>query len=720
MAGVPNYLTIFLASNYDVGAGSSITISGLRHSLTKNTSDLSIWSSVWSDDVFGSSGIWDQGRGLLVVTLSQMMLSQRAYLVMFKLYNPLSAQTSPSVSIQAELVGSMGVPIGAMQRVSFAKSEQSLYGIPFGADALTVVNQHISAFANVGPSAQAQLQITSSRTGLQQASGAARLQATGCEATHWVSDTHAACRASAGNLRSQKVIVTVGENAVPASVSNAVSFDIPLVTSLAASNRDASFQSAIVLSGIGLGRIDISFQARAGGTASESTAWISTSSALCLLADVSRAQGSLKALVTAGNQVGCTRTDAWSTDVSTLSHAQRQNHNLATLIVTVLTWHIRMEHTSHTRSMLTGCQATAWTSSSSLQCQTPRAGFRMTNSLTLTAGARASATISELWSVDSIILLKPGRSILGHSFSLPPWNASKAVSYANQNTSNTTFQSSSNATSRLDCTTAPCRNNTTNIFAYVDTSAPFRIAPTPAAQQSVPNSNSSLGNRSAHAALPTHFSIYVLGDYFDVAMCSARARVGNSACEASLWASDSAMRCFKAWTKMSSRSACLTLAQTTGTITHAFSMEIKSLLALGTRHNTSSNVMFTGQSNQTTRQAFSIGMPSVVTHLPTHTASCRASFSSAQATVWLSSTSLSINFRSRAAQSSRGVVVTLGAKATSLCEVLTFDAAVATLPVGNQGETSSLGPMVAISGTGFGGKLLLTRRHSLEQIKQWS
>ena len=133
--GANNSITITLMANYDMATGSTVTITGLTGSLTSEN-DISLTST---SDLLGARGAWTRDTGTLVLTAaSGGTRAGTACAVTFSLMNPMMAQVSPAVSIQAsvQLAGGAVMSIG---NVAMIKPETSMCGVEDGANPLTVV-----------------------------------------------------------------------------------------------------------------------------------------------------------------------------------------------------------------------------------------------------------------------------------------------------------------------------------------------------------------------------------------------------------------------------------------------------------------------------------------------------------------------------------------------------------------------------------------------------
>ena len=136
VSGALNILTATLTANYDLAANSTVTISGLTGSQTRNNGTLTVAST---NGLLGSSGAWTQGSGELVLTAaSGGMTAATECVVTFALENTASDQASPEVSVAAAIEDGSGVSVGSIAQAAMVKPNAALYGVANGANPLTV------------------------------------------------------------------------------------------------------------------------------------------------------------------------------------------------------------------------------------------------------------------------------------------------------------------------------------------------------------------------------------------------------------------------------------------------------------------------------------------------------------------------------------------------------------------------------------------------------
>jgi hypothetical protein len=137
VSGATNTLTVSLTANFNLAAGSTVTITGLTESQTANSGNLTVSST---SSQLGTSGVWTQSTGELVLTAaSGGTASGTAWEVTFTLANTAAAQSSPAVNVSAAIKDGSGNSVGSIASAAMTKPGTALYGVANGADPLTVV-----------------------------------------------------------------------------------------------------------------------------------------------------------------------------------------------------------------------------------------------------------------------------------------------------------------------------------------------------------------------------------------------------------------------------------------------------------------------------------------------------------------------------------------------------------------------------------------------------
>jgi hypothetical protein len=249
------------------------------------------------------------------------------------------------------------------------------------------------------------LQATGTNLGAVDYSGSMRFGNTACETTVWRSDTQLAGKVAPGNSGSMRVVLTAGERM--GSLSEAVSYDVPTLIATEVKDRSGNVawdvSSFVAMNGLFETAVYTS-RARLGGSACESTEWASESQVMCRSASGSR--GSLSFAVTAGTHVG-TLTEALSFDVGWVQRAVSPG-NVADGVSITRTMSLALNShagngawsfTSAARVGATACEATVWIVADEVVCRTAR-GIGSSNRVLVTIGQLVSS-LSESLSYDA-------------------------------------------------------------------------------------------------------------------------------------------------------------------------------------------------------------------------------------------------------------------------------------------------------------------------------
>ena len=120
--GATNTLTVSLTADFQLPAGSTVTITGLTGSQTANSASLAVTST---SSLLGTTGAWTQSTGQLVLTSkSAGVNSGIACVVTFVLTNVATEQASPTVSVSAAIydtISDPGVSVGSIASVTMTK-----------------------------------------------------------------------------------------------------------------------------------------------------------------------------------------------------------------------------------------------------------------------------------------------------------------------------------------------------------------------------------------------------------------------------------------------------------------------------------------------------------------------------------------------------------------------------------------------------------------------
>lgn len=146
--GATNTLTVSLTADFDLPAGSTVTITGLTGSQTANSASLAVTST---SSLLGTTGAWTQSTGQLVLTSqSNDLTSGIACTVTFVLTNVATEQASPTVSVSAviyDIISAPGVSVGSIASVTMTKPGTEL-------DPLLLVSPPECEAGSTGPDIQ--------------------------------------------------------------------------------------------------------------------------------------------------------------------------------------------------------------------------------------------------------------------------------------------------------------------------------------------------------------------------------------------------------------------------------------------------------------------------------------------------------------------------------------------------------------------------------------
>jgi hypothetical protein len=156
----------------------------------------------------------------------------------------------------------------------------------------------------------------------------ARLGATACRASAWISSSSLFCRSPEGALSSQKSVLTLQQSV--SSASNLITFDQPYISSRFL-NAPTSGSVSVTMTGLSLfSKLGASVAARFGFSAAQITSWISDTRILSKIsAGVSR---TLRSLLTAGAVMGGSTTRSITYNAPTFG-IQRESPGVSGVII---------------------------------------------------------------------------------------------------------------------------------------------------------------------------------------------------------------------------------------------------------------------------------------------------------------------------------------------------------------------------------------------------
>ena len=248
---------------------------------------------------------------------------------------------------------------------------------------------------STGPSPNISFWATGAQFGLYDASNALRCGATSAEATVWVSDSTVYAAFSDG-LFSSKTLLVTSATLMAGTVTIALSFDKPVLSTIFATNAPRSGDKLSVLSGSGMGTAHFSASVRVGGcvpgfcihglvpsTPCTNTVWSSSSSISCRV-PIGVFDG-ISLTLTSGMQAGSI-SSVFTYDEWPLINSMN-NSNAPTRYGSVFMQGINLcsEYLSpHARIGFSGCEKSIWIASSAILCKVASGmDVNMPTSLTL-------------------------------------------------------------------------------------------------------------------------------------------------------------------------------------------------------------------------------------------------------------------------------------------------------------------------------------------------
>jgi hypothetical protein len=135
LAGATVTISVILTANVDFPTGSTVTIAGLTGTQTASSGSLAVNSS----GLMGTSGVWTQSLGTLVLTAASGGTAQgAACTVTFDLQHAAAEYTPPTVSISA-VVSNGSTALGSIAQAAMVAPNGPLLGVVNGTNPLLVV-----------------------------------------------------------------------------------------------------------------------------------------------------------------------------------------------------------------------------------------------------------------------------------------------------------------------------------------------------------------------------------------------------------------------------------------------------------------------------------------------------------------------------------------------------------------------------------------------------
>jgi len=137
LASASNKLTLTLAPDCDMAAGSNVTVSGLTGTQTADSDGLDVVVTAGSN--ISTAAWWRQGDGVLTLRVEGGgLVNGSVYAVTVRVRNGAVGQASPSVSIKATVKAADGVHDGEGRLEAMVKPGTAALGVDGGADPLLV------------------------------------------------------------------------------------------------------------------------------------------------------------------------------------------------------------------------------------------------------------------------------------------------------------------------------------------------------------------------------------------------------------------------------------------------------------------------------------------------------------------------------------------------------------------------------------------------------
>ncbi|KAJ1483848.1 hypothetical protein T484DRAFT_1798814, partial [Baffinella frigidus] len=131
---------------------------------------------------------------------------------------------------------------------------------------------------NAPPSINTWLTVAGVNFGASDLTVMQRRGGTACESTEWSADSALRCRTATAVEGTKKVMITMGARV--GSVSEAASYDLPMLSMVKWTNRAGTGSTSVTIQGVNFYNVDSTASIRVGFTAGEATEWESDTSGL--------------------------------------------------------------------------------------------------------------------------------------------------------------------------------------------------------------------------------------------------------------------------------------------------------------------------------------------------------------------------------------------------------------------------------------------------------
>jgi hypothetical protein len=552
-------------------------------------------------------------------------------------------------------------------------------------DASDLGEMHRANYAGTG---SASMTVHGSGLGLVSVTAMGRGGQTGCEGTEWESETSLRCNTARVRVGSQSISVTLGS--MGGSMSIAFSSDLVSISSGhrmdTAVNLLPAGSQLVTLTGSMLDDMSTcSGGARLGFTACESSVWVSATSILGKTPlGVSR---SFLFVATLGERAG-SLTDALSYDRAVLSHVYVSNQPATISTSNTLTMlgagFLESYLTQRSGLGLTACEASEWTSHTSMACKLTRVITGSTLPASITIGASRNvisqqasydvSTMSSLVRANGVGTGSPALvTVHGSGLGLAGLTA---MGRGGQTGCEKTEWDSETS---VRCMTGHGSRGTTAAVVTVGERGGSMTEGYSMDVGSLSLVSKSNGAGTGSTSVTVHGS--------GLGSLTAIGRGGQTGCEGTEWESETSVRCLVGHGSQETRRLILTSCSLGGSMSEAFSLDTLSLSVMRrTNHgNTgSASVMVHGSS---------LGSAAF-------TALGRIGMTGCEGTEWESETSLRC-LAGHGARGTRRLMMTAGDRSGSMSEAYSFDLTGTSLI--NRGNRAGMGSSsVTVHGSGLG------------------
>ena len=511
--------------------------------------------------------------------------------------------------------------------------------------------------SNLAPVQGRGVRVRGSGMGKSGLSGASRHGSTACESTVWLSDTMLLSLPPAHTM-SRSVHVAISIYTLVGSHSSAFTYDgfefaDEFLQRIVRKNNapSAAFRASASIHGVALNLLGATASVRIGSTGCQATLWASDSVLSCAFA--LSAHGSKPVVVTAGHVIG-SMSSVFSLDVGELRSCS--NAGPRGRFAVRGDGFTKLDASPACRVGHSQGEMTRWISETSLQSNTLSGGVR-TLRVALTVGKQvASITAALSYDAPVITSAKRGNSaprfaslnLVGAGFSR--WDGTPAARFGGTRCLVTVWVSASSIKCRAPDGMGRTVSAALTLGREISASGSATVSYDAPSVAGLSRSNASPYTGVAVSAIGAGMGMY----------CISPAVVHSlTACQASVWASDSAISALKPSGHAGTAKVLVTLAYRTGTLTETFSMS-RPLLAFNTEYT-----------NVRTQSGLSILLYATNFGALAQSIQVRMGTSS-ERTDWIASSSLITKFASgygRAYYTS----LTVGSQIGSLTRLLSFD-----------------------------------------------